>query len=85
MCIGCGGTCADQAPRFTQNANPAEMALIGTNMAPSIAPVALVRQVSPGLATYQSLYTGLAPNGEPAQMIHLGTFTAMPPPAGRAR
>lgn len=71
MCVGCGGTCTP--PRFTQPAGDPAMRIIGTNMAPTVQPGHLVRQVADTL-TYQTLYTGLTPNGQQATYIHPGTF-----------
>lgn len=84
MCVGCGGACGrPEEPRFTQHAGSPDMQVIGSNWGPSMQPGHLLRQ-EPGVVAYESLYTGLAANGEPAPMIIPGTF-GLTTRAGRGR
>lgn len=86
MCATCGGGCDEQAaPNFstTQNVGPPAMRILGTHGAPSTAPTHLIRQTG-DVATYETLYTGLTPAGEPALMVAAGTFAPLHS-AGRYR
>lgn len=94
MCTDCKGTCpeANSAPagppplRFLRPVGSPARRIVGSaGGAPSMAPTALVSQPSPGVATYEDLFTGLAPNGEPALYVSGGTFPAQARPAGRYR
>lgn len=88
MCIGCGGTCggttgAPPAPRFaTPPGDPAAMTVVGTAAGPDTIPTGLVRATGQ-LLTYESLYAGLAPNGQPAAMVAPGTYGQHATRAGR--
>ncbi|MFC8719759.1 hypothetical protein [Kitasatospora sp. NPDC057198] len=85
MCAGCGGSCSSSAPNFstTQNVGPPEMRILGTHGAPTAAPTHLIRQAA-DVATYETLYSGLTPAGEPALMVAAGTFASLHS-AGRYR
>lgn len=83
MCIGCGGTCEQPAPRFTQSVGSPDMVVIGSNAGPLQQPGHLIRQ-GPGVVSYESLYTGLGPGGTPAAYVHPGTF-GITTQAGRGR
>lgn len=76
MCEGCGGTCgASGRPRarFTQPAGTADLRIVGTNMAPTMQPGHRVLQ-GPDVVQYETLFTGLGPNGEAVATVIPGTF-----------
>lgn len=83
MCVGCGGSCSPPKPRFTQVAGDPQMVVIGSNWGP-IRGTAHSLTDAGGTLAYETLYTGLGPNGEPALLAHPGTF-GQSFRAGRAR
>lgn len=80
MCIGCGGTCT--APRFTSNPTGVRPVVVGTAAGPDLVPVHIIRQ-NGRLATFEGLYTGLDPSGEPSVAVLPGSFGMGATRAGR--
>lgn len=83
MCAGCGGSCGPPPPRFTRSPAPVDLTVIGTNLGPTVQPGHLVRHVGDTVA-YETLYSGLTPQGQPASYVLPGTF-ARSFAAGRGR
>lgn len=80
MCIGCGGSC--KRPRFVSEPAAVPMSVVGTAAGVDVLPDHLIR-VSGGMITYESIYAGLGPNGEPAALVIPGTYGAHATRAGR--
>lgn len=82
MCQSCGGTCSPPPPRFTAPAGPVPMSLVGSVAGPDQAPTGVVRTYGQML-TYESMWAGLGPNGEPAAFVIPGTYGGYATRAGR--
>lgn len=80
MCIGCGGGC--KRPRFISESGDVPMSVVGTAASVDVIPDSLIR-VSGPMITYESIYAGLGPNGEPAALVIPGTYGAHVTRAGR--
>lgn len=76
MCVKCGGTCGSKrpGPRFTRPA-PAgfPLELVGTAGGVDHIPDGVIT-VKGGMITYEDLFTGLGPDGQPASHRIPGTF-----------
>lgn len=84
MCANgtCGGGCGD-APRFTQQLTTGvRPRVVGTAAGPDLLPDHLITPAG-GMLTYEALYAGLGPNGEPAALAVPGTYGAHATRAGR--
>lgn len=83
MCnASCGGSCAPPPPRFTAAAGPVPMTVIGSAAGPDLVPDHFVRTYGQMLS-YESMFTGLSANGEPAAMVIPGTYGGYVTRAGR--
>lgn len=87
MCIGCGNTCggavaAPPAPRFTTAPKLVRPEFVGTAFGPDLIPDVLIRQQGQ-LITYETLYAGLSPNGQPAAVVIPGSYGQYATRAGR--
>lgn len=80
MCIGCGGSC--KRPRFTSRPGTVPLTVVGTAATVGQLPDTLIRTTGP-MITYEGLYAGLGPNGEPAALSIPGTYGAYATRAGR--
>jgi hypothetical protein len=89
MCVGCGGTCTgddgdgdDTAPRFTRHPMGVRPTVVGSAMGPTQIPDHLITPAG-ALITYEALYSGLGPNGEPAALSYPGSYGQFATRAGR--
>lgn len=87
MCFGCGGTCSqlpDDAPRFVRPVTGTRPVVVGSAYGPDQVPTALVTPRG-NLLTFETLYAGLGPGGEPAALTYPGTYGAAATRAGKGR
>lgn len=77
MCASCGGTCGRKRRRvrFVDHPAPANLEVKGTAGGVDHILDALITQ-SGGMLTYESLYTTLGPDNQPAYATIPGTFGA---------
>lgn len=75
MCVKCGGTCGGRrrGPRFVSHPVPTSMEVVGTADSVERLPDGLI-EVRGGMITYEDLYTGLGPDGQPSTSRIPGTF-----------
>lgn len=78
MCVKCGGKCGEQrrGPRFNRPAPSAfPLEIVGTAGGVDHIPDGLI-EVRGGMITYEDLFTGLTPEGQPAAHRIPGTFAS---------
>ena len=75
MCVKCGGRCGRpvKGPRFITPAGSASMELVGTAGGVDHIPDGVI-EVRGGMITYEDLFTGMGPDGQPASHRIPGTF-----------
>lgn len=75
MCVNCGGTCKGKRrrPRFVEPAASPTLEIKGTAGGVDHIPDNLIEQRG-GMITYETLYTAMGPDGQPAAAVIPGTF-----------
>lgn len=87
MCMvgTCGGTCSTPPPpRFTRPPGEVRPTVVGSAHGPDLIPDALVATRGQ-LLSYEGMYAGRGPNGEPAAVVIPGTYGEYATRAGKGR